>query len=223
MATAPTSWPSALGSVDYQRSSLGEGTGCRLSPSERVLTHAPPTPLLQLAYADLRELCRMSAAWSKADSLCSKRVIPSLTHCGSPATFNDLVRLAPASSTGHRHYKNGGEGVQCSLTRSTRPYANPRRDERGLLAETTELSCEHTCRMPPVRVRWPFPILPSLPLCGQAGPAPRRTSGRSSESRDTTGSDVLPPRSKPRIRCRNIDRTQCATNVLPDTGRGDRA
>ena len=101
---------------------------------------------------------------------------------------------------------------------SSRPCANPRRDERGPPAETTELACGHTCRMPPVRGRRPSPMLPSLPLCAQAGQAPPRTSGRPSENRDTTGSAVSPLRSKPRIRRRNIDRTQCATNVLPDTG-----
>lgn len=61
------------------------------------------------------------------------------------------------------------------------------------------------------------------PLRGQAGPAPPRTSGRSSENWDTTGSDVLLPRAKPRIRRRNINRRQCATSGLPDRERGDRA
>jgi hypothetical protein len=116
-----------------------------------------------------------------------------------------------------------GDGPQRSLNHSSRPCANPRPDERGPLAETTELSCGHTCRMRPVRARRPSPMLPSLPLCAQVGPAPPPASGRSSESRETTGSVVSRLRSKPRIRCRNIVRTQRATNVLPDTDRGDRA
>src|SRR5258706_4356754 len=132
--------------------------------------------------------------------------------------------LALSFSGFHRQSgSGGGDGLQRCLNPSSRPCANPRRDERGLLAETTVLCCGHTCRMPPVCGRRPSPMLPSLPLCAQAGPAPPRTSGRSSENRDTTGSAVSRLQSKPRIRCRNIDRTQCATNVLRDTDRGDRA
>src|SRR6266403_6169675 len=117
----------------------------------------------------------------------------------------------------------GGDGLQRYLNPSSRPCASPRRDERGLPAETTELCCGHTCRMPPVCGRRPSPMLPSLPLGAQADQAPPRTSGRSLENRDTSGSTVSMLRSKPGIHYKNIDRTQCATNVLPDMDRGGRA
>src|SRR5258705_2461690 len=73
------------------------------------------------------------------------------------------------SPLNHRQFgSGGGDGLQRCLNPSSRPCANPRRDERGLPAETTELCCGHTCRMPPVCGRRPSPMLPSLPLGVQA-------------------------------------------------------
>src|SRR5258707_3029821 len=53
----------------------------------------------------------------------------------------------PISPVNHRQSgSGGGDGLQRCLNPSSRPCANPRRDERGLPAETTELCCGHTCR-----------------------------------------------------------------------------
>ena len=134
-----------------------------------------------------------------------------------------LTRIGHLPVNHRQSGSGGGDGLPRCLNPSSRPCANPRRDERGLPAETTELCCGHTSRMLPVRARRPSPMLPSLPLGAQADQAPPRTSGRSLENRDTSGSTVSRLRSKPRIHYKNIDRTQCATNVLPDMDRGGRA
>src|SRR5258707_3019075 len=137
--------------------------------------------------------------------------------------FRFWTRIGHSPVNHRQSGSGGGDGLQCCLNPSSRPCATPRRDERGLLAETTVLCCGHTCRMPPVCGRRPSPMLPSLPLGAQADQAPPRTSGRSLENRDTSASTVSMLRSKPRIHYKNIGRTQCATNVLPDMDRGGRA
>src|SRR3984893_8784418 len=102
-----------------------------------------------------------------------------------------LPAMVPFSLFGVRRPKAGKNN---RLNRASLPCAGRRADGRGLPVETMARAYGRTCRMRLVRVRWPSLTIPSLPQCGQAGRARRRTSDRSSGDPSNAGSAFSPRR-----------------------------